>query len=155
VEAFIGVFATTFRSIPINFRGVVMIATAISTASIHPLLKQLHVFDDTINVLPPNKEARKEVGAGTMDSVSIHLQLFQILSHFVEQRTQVSDLTRDESLNYAALAALTEGYAAMDLKDLVSRAVQNAAERTLINAKGRSDYDAVGLRGNRSSALAC
>ena len=64
----------------------------------------------------------------------------QIMSHFVEQRTLVSDLTKDESLNYAALAALTEGYAALDLKDLVSRAVQNAAERTLIDANGRPDY---------------
>ena len=55
----------------------------------------------------------------------------------------VSDLTKDESLNYAALAALTEGYAALDLKNLVSRAVQNAAERALIDANGRSDYAAV------------
>ena len=55
-------------------------------------------------------------------------------------------------MNYAALATLTEGYAAMDLKDLVSRAVQNAAERTLINAKGRLDYDAAGVRGNPSFA---
>jgi len=38
-----------------------MIATAKSSAAIHPLLKQLHVFEDIINVLPPNKEARKEV----------------------------------------------------------------------------------------------
>lgn len=67
----------------------------------------------------------------------------QILAHFVEQRLLVSDLTKDESLNYAALATLTEGYAALDLKDLVSRAVQNAAERSLIDAKGRLDYAAV------------
>ena len=40
-----------------------MVATAKSSAAIHPLLKQLHVFEDTINVLPPNKEARKEVDA--------------------------------------------------------------------------------------------
>lgn len=50
-----------------------MIATAKTSASIHPLLKQLHVFDDTINVLPPNKEARKEVSARTMDPESINL----------------------------------------------------------------------------------
>lgn len=67
----------------------------------------------------------------------------QILSHFVEERILVSDLSKDESLNYAALATLTEGYAALDLKDLVSRAVQNAAERSLIDAKGRLDYAAV------------
>lgn len=55
----------------------------------------------------------------------------------------VSDLTKDESLNYAALATITEGYAALDLKDLVSRAVENAAERSLINSTGRLDNTAV------------
>ena len=78
-------------------------------------------------MLPPNKEARKE-----------------ILSHFVEQRMVASDLTNDESLNYAALATLTEGYAALDLKDLVSRAVHNAAERSLTDAGGL-DYAAVSV----------
>jgi len=78
-------------------------------------------------VLPPNKEARKE-----------------ILSHFVEQRMVASDLTKDESLNYAALATLTEGYAALDLKDLVSRAVHNAAERSLTDAGGL-DYAPVSV----------
>jgi peroxin-1 len=63
VETFIAAYAATFRSIPINFRGVVMIATAKTSAAIHPLLKQLHIFEDTINVLPPNKDARKEVNA--------------------------------------------------------------------------------------------
>lgn len=67
----------------------------------------------------------------------------QILSHFVEQRILVSDLTKDESINYPALATVTEGYAALDLKDLVSRAVQNAAERSLADANGRLDYAAV------------
>ena len=105
-----------------------MIATAKSSATIHPLLKQLHVFEDTISVLPPNKDARKE-----------------ILSHFVEQRMVASDLTKDESLNYAALATLTEGYAALDLKDLVSRAIHNAAERSLTDADGLLDYAAVSV----------
>jgi len=137
VETFIAVYATTFRSIPTNFRGVVMIAIAKSSATVHPLLKQLHVFEDTIKVLPPNKEARKE-----------------ILSHFVEQRMAASDLTKDESLNYAALATLTEGYAALDLKDLVSRAVHNAAERSLTDAGGVLDYAAVSVcHGSRVSIV--
>jgi hypothetical protein len=57
----------------------------------------------------------------------------------------ISDLTKDGSLNYSALAALTEGYAALDLKDLVSRAVPGAAERSLIEADGRSDCAAVSV----------
>lgn len=36
-------------------------ATAQSQASIHPLLKTLHIFDETVNVLPPNKDARRDV----------------------------------------------------------------------------------------------
>jgi peroxin-1 len=128
-----------------------MIATAKASATIHPLLKQLHVFEDTINVLPPNKEARKEVGAKAKDlGLICSHPPSQILSHFVEQRVLVSDLTKDESLNYAALASLTEGYAALDLKDLVSRAVHNAAERSLTDAKGRSDHAAVSLTQNHS-----
>ena len=72
----------------------------------------------------------------------------------MEQRILLSDLTKDESLNYAALATLTEGYAALDLKDLVSRAVHNAAERTLADAKGRLDYEAVSVsRGSRESIV--
>lgn len=57
----------------------------------------------------------------------------------------MSDLTEDGSLNYAALATITEGYAALDLKDLVSRAVHNAAERTLIDANGCLDCAAVSM----------
>ena len=64
----------------------------------------------------------------------------------------VSDLTKDESLNYAALATITEGYAALDLKDLVSRAIQNAAERSLIDANGCLDYAAVSI--NQRSPIA-
>ena len=63
----------------------------------------------------------------------------------MEQRILVSDLTKDESINYAALATITEGYATLDLKDLVSRAVQNAAERSLIDGDGRLDYAAVSI----------
>jgi hypothetical protein len=69
----------------------------------------------------------------------------------VEQRTLVSDLIKDESLNYAALATLTEGYAALDLKDLVSRAVHHAAERSLTNANGRPDYAAVSELGSQGA----
>lgn len=63
----------------------------------------------------------------------------------MEQRILVSDLTKDESLNYAALATLTEGYAALDLKDLVARAVHNAAECSLVDANGRLDCAAVSV----------
>ena len=53
-----------------------MIATGKSSAAIHPLLKQLHVFEETINVLPPNKEARKEVSRTAVSSKFAYLSLF-------------------------------------------------------------------------------
>ena len=45
-----------------------MIATASNSAAVHPLLRQLHVFEEAVNVLPPNNEARKEVNGAVIDS---------------------------------------------------------------------------------------
>lgn len=52
----------------------------------------------------------------------------------------VSDLSLDptQPLNYVALATQTEGYSATDLRDLVSRAVHQAAIRLLGNCPDRS-----------------
>jgi len=52
----------------------------------------------------------------------------------------VSDLSLDptQPLNYVALATQTEGYSATDLRDLVSRAVHQAAIRLLGNSPDRS-----------------
>ena len=51
-----------------------------------------------------------------------------------------SDLSLDptQPLNYVALATQTEGYSATDLRDLVSRAVHQAAIRLLANGPGGS-----------------
>lgn len=45
----------------------------------------------------------------------------------------MSDLSQDptQPLNYVSLATQTEGYSATDLRDLVGRAVHQAAIRTL------------------------
>lgn len=55
--------------------------------------------------------------------------LLQILATFVDDRLDSSDIIRDDALNFTSLATQTEGYAAMDLEDLVARAVHQAAIR--------------------------
>lgn len=54
-----------------------------------------------------------------------------MLAYLVESHTDVSDLAEDPSqpLNYTALAMDTEGYLITDTKDLVSRAIHQAAIR--------------------------
>jgi peroxin-1 len=64
-ETFLRMYSASARSAAPNMRGTVLIATAQSQATIHPLLKTLHVFDETINVLPPNKDARRDVSETT------------------------------------------------------------------------------------------
>lgn len=104
-------------------------ATAQSQAAIHPLLKTLHVFDETVNVLPPNKDARRDVSPSYLQSTITDLKCAQILATFVDDRLDSSDIIRDDGLNFTSLATQTEGYAAMDLEDLVARAVHQAAIR--------------------------
>ncbi|KAI5828762.1 AAA-domain-containing protein [Schizophyllum commune Tattone D] len=116
VELFLSRFAPAARSAPLNSRGILLIATASSTAALHPLLMQSQVFAETVNVMPPGKEGRK-----------------MILSRIVEDRMRATpDLSEDVEapLNYTALAMQTEGYLATDLQDLVARAVHQAAMRS-------------------------
>ncbi|KAI5890368.1 AAA-domain-containing protein [Schizophyllum commune H4-8] len=116
VELFLARFAPAARAAPLNSRGVLLIATASSSAALHPLLMQSQVFAETVNVMPPGKEGRK-----------------MILSRIVEDRMRATpDLSEDAEapLNYTALAMQTEGYLATDLQDLVARAVHQAAMRS-------------------------
>ena len=55
--------------------------------------------------------------------------MIKIIATFVADRLDTSDIMKDEALNFALLATQTEGYAAMDLEDLVARAVHQAAIR--------------------------
>ena len=49
--------------IPSNFRGIVMIGTAESQTSLHPLVHTLHIFQEVYHIQSPNKDARKEVSS--------------------------------------------------------------------------------------------
>ncbi|KAL1736307.1 P-loop containing nucleoside triphosphate hydrolase protein [Schizophyllum commune] len=120
VELFLSRFAPAARSAPLNSRGILLVATASSTAALHPLLMQSQIFAETVNVMPPGKEGRKMVSG-------------VILSRIVEDRMRATpDLSEDAKapLNYTALAMQTEGYLATDLQDLVARAVHQAAMRS-------------------------
>jgi peroxin-1 len=131
-ETFIRMYSAAARTAAPNMRGIVVIATAQSQAAVHPLLKTLHIFSETVNVLPPNKDARRDVsGPLVLSRVHVtHLHVYvKILTTFVASRLDASDIIKDDTVNFAALATQTEGYAAMDLEDLVARAVHQSAIR--------------------------
>lgn len=51
-------------------------------------------------------------------------------------KSSTSNLTVDQKLNPASIAAITEGYLPADLKDFVDRAVHQSAIRTMSNSPG-------------------
>ncbi|EJC98437.1 AAA-domain-containing protein [Fomitiporia mediterranea MF3/22] len=97
-------------------RGVSIVATAESDTALHPRVMRSHIFKSTFKLMPPNKDARRD-----------------ILSQSVRRRTEVApELTQsaENPINFTALATQTEGYLPTDLNDLVSRAVHEAAIRS-------------------------
>lgn len=60
-ELFLALYASSARSAAPNARGVLLLATASSQAALHPLLSTAHVFEEVVNVRPPDKDARKHV----------------------------------------------------------------------------------------------
>lgn len=96
--------------------GIVLIATAESQAALHPLLSATHLFKQVVHLKPPDKNVRK-----------------QILAQVVQRRLETADnleVNAERPLNFVALATETEGYSAIDLQDLVARAVHQAAVRS-------------------------
>ncbi|KAJ7076895.1 P-loop containing nucleoside triphosphate hydrolase protein [Mycena belliarum] len=131
-EIFLSMYSPSARTFAPNSRGVVLLATASSTATLHPLINSAHIFEDIVNVKSPNKNARKE-----------------ILEQIVQERLKVAvDMNIDPELplNYAAIATQTEGYSATDLQDLVARAVHQVAVRSADGSKppllASTDFDA-------------
>ncbi|KAG6879138.1 hypothetical protein C0992_004955 [Termitomyces sp. T32_za158] len=96
-------------------RGLLVLATAASTASLHPLVNAAHIFQEEIKVKPPNNDARRD-----------------IIKSIVDGRLAVAQdirLDTEAPLNYTALATQTEGYSVIDLQDLVGRAIHQVAIR--------------------------
>ncbi|GAA5838500.1 hypothetical protein JCM9279_003263 [Rhodotorula babjevae] len=108
--------AHTFLSLAqaaLGARPVVLVATAQGTTTLHPLLQSTHLLGETVPLRGPDKTARRD-----------------IVNVLVKAKTSTSDLVAPQ-LNCASIAAITEGYLPADLRDLVDRAVQQAAIRSL------------------------
>ncbi|GAA5917426.1 hypothetical protein JCM8208_004074 [Rhodotorula glutinis] len=108
--------AHTFLSLAqaaLGARPVVLVATAQGTTTLHPLLQSTHLLGETVPLRGPDKTARRD-----------------IVNVLVKAKTSTSDLVARQ-LNCASIAAITEGYLPADLRDLVDRAVQQAAIRSL------------------------
>ncbi|KAJ7072576.1 P-loop containing nucleoside triphosphate hydrolase protein [Mycena amicta] len=115
-ELFIALYSASARSNHPNSKGVALIATAASPASLHPRINRAHIFEETLSIKSPNKNARKE-----------------ILARMVQERLDAAremQIDPDSPLNYAAISTQTEGYSAVDLQDLVARAVHQMAMRS-------------------------
>ncbi|PFH52085.1 hypothetical protein AMATHDRAFT_57931 [Amanita thiersii Skay4041] len=114
-ELFLRTFSSAARTSAPNYRGTILLATASSKTALHNLLLSSHIFHQVVNILPPSKQARRD-----------------ILTNIVQERLRVAqDIKEDPEslLNFTALAIQTEGYLAMDLRDLVTRALHQAAIR--------------------------
>lgn len=119
---FLNIFSASARTSSLNARGIVLLATASSTAALHSYISTAHLFKEIVNVHPPNKDARRD-----------------ILARIVQDRLEIAtDMQQspDSPLNFAALATQTEGYSAVDLQDLVARAVHQVAIRSANEISG-------------------
>ncbi|KAH8996318.1 AAA-domain-containing protein [Lactarius akahatsu] len=116
-ETFLSIFSSaSAHELAPDLSGIVLLATAESQATLHPLLSATHLFKQVVHLKPPDKNARK-----------------QILTQIVQRRLEASrdlEVDAERPLNFVALATETEGYSATDLQDLVARAVHQAAVRS-------------------------
>ncbi|KAF5345345.1 hypothetical protein D9758_008461 [Tetrapyrgos nigripes] len=116
-ELFVSMYSSSARSSASNTRGIIVLATASSSAALHPLISTAHIFEEVVNLMPPNKDARKD-----------------ILTKIVNDRFAGSKDLRsdpDSPINFTYLSTQTEGYSATDLQDLVSRAVHQMTMRIM------------------------
>lgn len=114
-ESFLSIFSYS-ASRSSNSIGVVLLATAISTASLHSLVNSSHIFKEVINLHPPNSNARRAM-----------------LASLIEDRlSSTQDIQEDviSPINAISLATQTDGYSPVDLKDLVDRAIHQVAVKT-------------------------
>ncbi|GAA5997379.1 AAA family ATPase peroxin 1 [Rhodotorula paludigena] len=122
--------ANTFLSLAsaaLVSRPIVLVATAQGSTSLHPLLQSTHLLGETVSLRGPDKTARRD-----------------IINVLVQAKTAASDLTAPQ-LNCASIAAITEGYLPADLRDLVDRAVQQAAIRSLPSSSSAAAPSSDGL----------
>lgn len=112
-------------------KAVVVLASCKAPETLHAHLVQDHIFSERITLSAPEKEARKDILASLAAS----------------KVTSSSDLTLAEDLNFSAIAAQTDGYLPVDLRDLMDRALHQAAIRAgkagrLVLELGATDINA-------------
>ncbi|GAA5981337.1 hypothetical protein JCM10908_004073 [Rhodotorula pacifica] len=118
--------ANTFLSIAtsaLSSRPILLVATAQGTTSLHPLLSSTHLLGETVSLRGPDKRARRD-----------------ILRVLIEAKSGKSELQTSSQLDCAAVAAVTEGYLPADLRDLVDRAVQQSAIRSMSSQHAASTH---------------
>lgn len=93
--------------------GIIILATAKAPESLHAQIAQSHFFSERITLIAPDKEARKD-----------------ILSTIAKAKIATSrDIHFADDFNFASIAAQTDGYLPVDLRDLVDRSLHQAAIR--------------------------
>ncbi|EGO02902.1 hypothetical protein SERLA73DRAFT_102940 [Serpula lacrymans var. lacrymans S7.3] len=125
-ELFIALFSSSARQASQNFKAILMLATVESRSSLHPLLSTKHIFQEVVDVKPPNRDARKD-----------------IISRVIERRLAAAPslkLSPDSPPDYTTVAIQTEGYCATDLHDLVSRAIHQAVMR-LVEKNDKDNHE--------------
>lgn len=104
---------TTIASKASRSGGIIILATAKAPESLHAQLAQSHFFSERITLIAPDKEARKD-----------------ILSTVAKAKIATSeDIHFANDFNFASIAAQTDGYLPVDLRDLIDRSLHQAAIR--------------------------
>ncbi|GAA5969154.1 hypothetical protein JCM11641_007489 [Rhodosporidiobolus odoratus] len=108
-QSFLSIAQSALSTAPI-----VLLATAQGSTNLHPLLTATHLLGETVALRGPTKTGRRD-----------------ILQALIAAKTASLYLKAADTLNCASIAAITEGYLPADLRDLVDRAVHQAAIRTM------------------------
>ncbi|KAG0255522.1 Peroxisome biosynthesis protein pex1 [Actinomortierella ambigua] len=96
-----------------RFDRLAVVATCQQQASVHPSLINSHLFSETVRLMPPGKQERREMLEAIMTSGPAILQ--RSLPH----------------IDLVSVASKTEGYLAADLKAFVERTVHEGAVRNI------------------------
>ena len=107
---------------------------------LHPLLRTMHAFGQTVEIKSLDAVARQKVSTDErmrMKSGSDN-ESFQIFESIVRSRTgagtivtNATDSGHEGHLDFVSLAYLAEGYTPADIRDLVDNAVQNMLIRVI------------------------
>ncbi|WVW84469.1 hypothetical protein I302_106503 [Kwoniella bestiolae CBS 10118] len=99
---------------------ILVIVTAASTTTLHPMLTAKHIFGETLKIPPLTKETRQEI-----------LQLL-VENQLASERPVINGGGGSEDVvDYITLGGLTEGYSISDLVDLVGNATQHSIIRSV------------------------